>query len=211
MKSMEFLHREGFHFDLLISLYLIKIYMKVLPIISINEIDSESESYKDRKQKKRHFSLSESVSLGDVKKAKLFQDASTLRKYINNQYTEYSICSTDLVTLGKYGVGLELYFLLLKQLTIIFLIISFISIWPMYENYTGNGLGSLFQGQLYSYLSVANQPSADYDTSIDDANKLIKPLENNALNLAIADGIYTLMFLAFILQYLYCLRLKLFC
>ena len=102
--------------------------MKVLPIISINEIDSESESYKDRKQKKRHFSLSESVSLGDVKKAKLFQDASTLRKYINNQYTEYSICSTDLVTLGKYGVGLELYFLLLKQLTIIFLIISFISI-----------------------------------------------------------------------------------
>ena len=173
-------------------------------MITIEDVDgSEPETDRDRDKnvKYRHFSLSQLVSLGDVAKAKEFRNTSTLRKYINNEYKEYPICSTDLKTLGKYGAGLELYFLLIKQLGIVFLIISFISIWPIYENYTGNGLGSIFQGQLYCYLTIANQPSADYDTDLNTANTLLETLKKNSLNLAIADGIYTLIFLAFILQY----------
>ena len=151
----------------------------------------------------RHFSLSDSVTLADLTKAKAFRDSSTMRMHHHNAYLPYPICGTDLKTLGRYGVGLELYFLLAKQLTIVFLIISAISAWPLYQNYTGYGSGSLFQGQLYSYLTVANQASAEYATDLAAATALVKPLQTRALNLALADGVYTLIFVGFILQYTY--------
>jgi hypothetical protein len=181
--------------------------MKPLPIINIFDSSSaETQRPSEQKPSKRHMSLSELVSLADLSKAQEFRNDSGLR-IINrdNQSSKYSICSTDLKTLGRYGEGLELYFLLLKQLSVLFLIISFISAWPIYENYKAGGLGSVFQGQLYTYFSVANQLSFEYQ-SLEKGKKIVTDLHKNSLNLAIADGIYSLMFLAFILQYYYTSR-----
>ena len=71
----------------------------------------------------------------------------------------------------------------------------------MIENYSGSGTGSVFQANLYIYLTVSNQPSAEYVKNMTDADSILVSLKSNQLNLAIADGIYSLMFLAFILQY----------
>lgn len=182
--------------------------MKPLPQINIFDASSaETQRPSDQKPSKRHMSLSELVSLADLEKAFQFRDESGLRMFSKeNKPSNYPICSTDLKTLGRYGEGLELYFLLLKQLSILFLIISFVSAWPIYENYRSGGLGSIYQGQLYSYFSVANQLSFEYEAGQDKAEDVVSQLKKNALNLAIADGIYSLMFLAFIVQYFYISR-----
>lgn len=170
--------------------------------INLNSEDTDQNT--QREKENRHVSLSELVCLADLSKAKNFRKESGLRVYTKNQkFKKYPICSTELKTLGRYGVGLELYFLLLKQLSILFIVISVISAWPMYENYSGRGLGSLYQGQLYTYFSVANQANYEYEKDLKKAKDLIEPLKKSAMNLAIADGLYSLLFLAFILQYIY--------
>lgn len=167
----------------------------------------ETDRIPKRTLKNRHMSLSELVSFADVSKAKKFRKESGVRVYTSDhKLKNYSICSTDLKTLGKYGEGLELYFLLTKQLSILFIFISIISAWPMYENYSGHGLGSLYQGQLYTYFSVANQESFEYSKDLAKAKDLIEPLKKKALSLAIADGLYSLLFLGFILWFIYVSR-----
>jgi hypothetical protein len=177
--------------------------MKNIPVISIQGVETEIDTVLHKDMIKRHFSLSETVSLANLDRAKEFRDTITIKKYLDDEYEDYPICSTDLTTLGKYGIGLELYFLFIKQACLVFLLISFISVWPIIENYTGKGLGSTFQGQLYSYLTVANQESAEYETDATKADSIVSPLQKSLLNLSIADGLYTLIFLAFILQYKY--------
>lgn len=177
--------------------------MKVLPVISVDECGTEREESLKRRKTSRHYSLMDSVRLADLEKAKEFRNSAMLCSHSNGVAKPYSICSTDLKTLGRYGVGLELYFLLVKQLSVVFCIISLVSAWPIYENYIGYGTGSLFQGQYYSYLTIANQANAEYEKDLEKANKLLEPLGKTALNLAIADGIYSLIFIAFILQYTY--------
>ncbi|CAG9311044.1 unnamed protein product [Blepharisma stoltei] len=50
----------------------------------------------------------------------------------------YSIWSTSPENLGKYGVGLELYFRFIKQMAILFFIAACLSIYPAYTNSTGS-------------------------------------------------------------------------
>ena len=46
----------------------------------------------------------------------------------------------DIMTLGRYGIGLQLYFTFLKKFAIGFFIMSLIAAPALYSNYTGAGL-----------------------------------------------------------------------
>ncbi|CAG9323454.1 unnamed protein product [Blepharisma stoltei] len=74
----------------------------------------------------------------------------------------YSVWSTSPESLGKYGVGLELYFLFLKQMIILFCIVAGLSIIPMVINSTGEFIRE-DESQNGSRYSLANSWSYDQD------------------------------------------------
>lgn len=115
-----------------------------------------------------------------------------------------SICSTSSEDMGKFGIGLELYFFLIKQLCILFGILSLISIYPLYSNYIGKGFHSTFQLQRYTYFTLANQEGTDiYETNLQKALKNIGIAESNLDKLWAVDFAGNFIFLIFMLQYAY--------
>ncbi|OMJ80852.1 hypothetical protein SteCoe_18802 [Stentor coeruleus] len=131
----------------------------------------------------------------DIDKAKEFREAHMIRVEVDGELHEASICKTKLSQLGEYGIGLQLYFLSIKQIGIMFLFMSFISIWPMYENYLGNGLPDGVKRQDWDSLTLANQYTYDYTLSETQAENQLHSYKNSKIRLLIADILYSMIFI----------------
>ena len=146
-------------------------------------------------------SIEESVSAASVEKARAYRESRMIRKLSNGKYVQAPICSTRIKELGEYGIGLELYFLMLKQLGLAFLIIGLISVWPMAENYYGQGFSEGQKKQPWDVLTLGNQHSYDPSLSVEDAEYDLTTFGNSKIRLIIADLIYTLIFIFFIVYF----------
>lgn len=143
-------------------------------------------------------SLEENTAPADIDKARAFRESRMIRQEKDGIYIQASVCNTSLKELGAYGIGLELYFLTLKQLGIIFFIISLISAWPMAENYYGGGLSEGDKKQAWDTLTLGNQVNYPLTMSISAAESQVTSLDNSKIRLIIADLLYTLCFAFFI-------------
>lgn len=56
------------------------------------------------------------------------RDSKMLKEEVNKVLKKPTICEMELKTLGNYSIGLELYLLMVKQFSVLFLIISIISV-----------------------------------------------------------------------------------
>lgn len=168
-----------------------------------SESDDDSKSLNSdmpSRTTSNHQKLEEIISLADKEAAILYRNENTIRKLTNGQYEQYSVCSTTTSTLGEYGAGLELYFTFIKQLGYLFLLISLLSIWPIYQNSQGNGLQKGAAKQVWSYWTVANQKEITL-TTLDDAKSDLKDITQNRIVMAIADSLGALCFAIFIIRY----------
>ena len=82
-------------------------------------------------------------------------------------------------------IGFELYFLFLKQTSCCFLVVSLVSLWPIIENSTGEGIQPGMKH--FNVLSVANQ------SGVSDSSKQTR--------LLVADFLCTLVFMLFGVYY----------
>ena len=71
-----------------------------------------------------------------------YKEENSLRKKIgvsNDNYKQYEICVEN-HELGKYGIGIQLYFSFLKKCSFVFLIMFLASTPAIYSNLTGNSV-----------------------------------------------------------------------
>ena len=71
----------------------------------------------------------------DLDKAIRFKRENSL---CNPDSMPFPVCSTTPKNIGSYSIGLELYFLFLKQMMLLFFLVSLISACPIYVNYQGD-------------------------------------------------------------------------
>ena len=173
----------------------------------ISERKTESLEFQNQQRRSSLFSkltdIEAVAEIADLSRAVEFREKTSLRQENDDgTYSKYPICSTSLESLRKYGMGLQLYFLFLKQLGLLFFVISLLSVWPMIENYNGKGFGSTFQNQRFIYFSLANQEGVDkYETDLEKAENMIETTEKNLQNTWPLDFIYCIAFLVFVLYY----------
>lgn len=167
---------------------------------SNSDSDSESSSFQQGSIRKKRKTLEEMTTLGDKTKAEAYRNKHMLRKIVDGKYEKYSIIHTSTAELGEYGAGLELYFNFVKQLGYLFSIISLISVWPIYENNSGNGLHHGAAKQWWSYWTVANQKSITLDSLV-LAEDDLSPINQSRIMLSIADFICGLCFIIFLIRY----------
>ena len=72
-----------------------------------------------------------------------------------------SLWHTTIEQIGEYGVGLELYFTFLRDIAILFLIISLISIYPMVSNRSGDYMDAEKDTSFLDFYTMANQSGLD--------------------------------------------------
>ena len=150
------------------------------------------------------FLMIDEVEIADKSSAESFREKTSIKqKNEDGSYSNYPVCSTSQETLGKYGMGLQLYFLFLNMFILNFLIVSFtnksfifilkfkhlgflfflislMSVWPMIENYNGRGLGSAIQTQRFLYFSLANQNGIDNnETDLQKAKIMLNVIKEN--------------------------------
>lgn len=138
--------------------------------------------------------LNAAAKPADLKKAQKYRNETCLRKFDGGTYSHYSVCGMALKGLGEYGVGLELYFKLVKYLGFIFFIISCISIYPIYTNSEGSGLTAGDTRQRWDTWAVSNTDQVLYETEFNDNEKTLA-------GLFISDAIYTGIFIVFIIVF----------
>lgn len=63
-----------------------------------------------------------------------------IRDYKDGQYIKSPIFATPIPHIGEYGLGNELYFHMIKNLSLLFMLISIVSLWPIAENAYGGYL-----------------------------------------------------------------------
>ena len=68
---------------------------------------------------------------------------------------QYEICA-DIDKLGKFGIGIELYFKFLRFYTLVFLLMSCAVAPAIYNNYIGNGLQNLQAQNFLLKATLAN-------------------------------------------------------
>jgi hypothetical protein len=142
-----------------------------------------------------------SVEVATISKAEEYRNKQGIRLFDEKtkSYKNYPICSTPESKFGSYGIGLELYFYFIRQMTFLFLLISLISIYPMHSNYTGHEFGSTNQNERYTYLTLANQAGIDqYETDLGAARSQLSDIKSNLNKLWAIDLISVLVFLLFI-------------
>ncbi|CAG9312667.1 unnamed protein product [Blepharisma stoltei] len=153
--------------------------------------------------------LADTVQFADLEKAKAFRERNTVRDWTDDgRFLEYPILRTSPHVLGEYGVGLELYFTTLKQLAFLFLIIGLISIWPILENSSGDGLETGAKKNSYDTITLANNGGFHYKTittsqteALEDEQDHVDDYEINQSRVAVADFLYTLVFIVFLVYY----------
>jgi hypothetical protein len=172
---------------------------------SDNSDDSENLASSKGKLSKSSSStlrIEEIVTLADLEKAEEYRNENTLRRLVDGKYQLYSVFSTTTSMLGEYGAGLELYFVFIKQMGFLFILISLLSAWPIYQNSQGGGLVRGAAKQEWSYWTVANQKQISLKT-LNDAENDLKLISQNRIVMAIADSIGALCFAFFFVRYFY--------
>ena len=145
------------------------------------------------------------VKVANLTSAQEYRNKTSIRIYDENSktYKNYSICSTPESVFGLYGIGLELYFYFIRQMTILFFLISLISIYPMYFNYTGHEFGSTNQNERYTYLTLANQEGINlYETDLEYARSQLGKIKSNLNKIWAVDLGTAILFLLFICYYI---------
>lgn len=168
-----------------------------------SESDANSSSLASQRASRttsNHVKLEQTITLADKEAAITYRNENTIRKLVNCEYEQYSVYATTTNTLGEYGAGLELYFTFIKQLGYLFLLISLLSIWPIYQNSQGNGLHKGAAKQEWSYWTVANQKRITLNT-LKEAEDELSEINQNRIVMAIADSIGALCFAFFIVRY----------
>lgn len=116
---------------------------------------------------------------GDFKEAKQYREDVLVRD-TDNKY--YNICKISIFQLGKYGVGIHLYFKFLKFFGYAFIVMSLIAI----PCFISNGLGKYYENNrqsVFDLTTLGNQYGYREDTTDSDAEDVY---EDNAL----ARGFY---------------------
>jgi RNA recognition motif-containing protein len=101
---------------------------------------------------------------------------------------------TPIDKFGQHGVGLQLYFELMRALCITFLVISICSILPIYDNFKG---GYLLDGDLryfFDELTLANQDGPRPNDSLEDAEDTVDDTEVQRRRVVYPDIFYTIIF-----------------
>ena len=131
-----------------------------------------------------------------------FRELNSVRDIQGEDLTKPSCFSLSPQDLGKYGVGLELYFTFLKYSMLLFFLISLVSVWPIVMNVKG---GYLMDGETnspFDVLTLANQDGADtYEEDLNSANDYTDSTQKYQLMTLIADVTYTALFLLFLVFY----------
>jgi hypothetical protein len=106
---------------------------------------------------------------------------------------EYDL-KTPIEKFGQHGVGLQLYFELLRALCITFFVIACGSILPIYDNYKG---GWLLDGDVryfFDGLTLANQDGPRPNDSLEDAEDTQDDTDEQRKRVVYADLAYTIIF-----------------
>ena len=171
--------------------------MKHQTEVEVDEISSRNELLQSSSKSTEKFSVDQSQKIDKIQ-ALQYRNSNMIKQKINNDYKSGTIWSLSLEDIGQYSIGFELYFLMLKQLCYLFLIISIISIWPIIENYNGSGLSEDQQDQLWNIFTLANQIRLSNNLSIDEALNEINSNTYPKIRIIIADMLYTTVFIFFI-------------
>ena len=95
-----------------------------------------------------------------------------------------STWSTTIEQIGEYGVGMELYFYFLRDIAILFFIISLISIYPMISNRTGDHLDSEGENSFLDFYTLANQEGLEVGEEVlGDSEDMLDELDKRQLDL----------------------------
>jgi hypothetical protein len=171
------------------------------------EVDSNGRpltSDLSRGQNKKLTTLSAEVQPASIEKAYEFRDRHSIRAVNEDgSYSYMSVCSTSTEELGKFSMGLQLYFAMLKYLAILFLVIGCMSVWPLVENLRGEYFDANDTNQFFDRWSLANQFGSDYYANYaSDAEDDLDEIDDNQLRMTMADLSYTVVFLAFIIFFI---------
>jgi hypothetical protein len=103
-----------------------------------------------------------------------------------------------------HGVGLQLYFVLLKCLICLFFVLSLVSIYVLVNNYTQNGFEDSNGGKILVYFTVANLNGFSKNNSSSEAtpDQQLEKINQNLRLLYISDVICCIIFVVFIIWYL---------
>ena len=127
----------------------------------------------------------------DIQNAWKYRYSTCLMKKVQGVYQKYPLWGTSLEEIGQYGSGLELYLKLVKSLCFCFFIISGISIYPIYINSEGDGLSAGDIRQRWDAWAVSNTDKVYSNSDQDDNETLL-------FRIFVADAIYTVLFILFI-------------
>lgn len=147
-------------------------------------------------------SISESSKPATLEEAINFRNKNMIKQWTDDIIKDYPIISTPLDTLGEYGVGIELHFVFLKQLGILFFIISIISVMPIYLNSQGGYYEDRGERYFFDRWSIGNQEGLDSDeNSLKEAEDFTDTIDRNHLMILLPDIVYTFIFIIFLIWY----------
>lgn len=150
----------------------------------------------------RSNTLSNSVTKGDKYKAQYFRNENMIRDAREDSYKDYSVLTTPISTLGNYGIGLELYFYLLKYLAVLFFVIGSISIWPILVNIDGDYLTTGDKKNFWDEWSIGNVKGYDpYGDDLDEADDMLDDIDKSYIQIYSADILYCFLFLVFLMWF----------
>lgn len=131
-----------------------------------------------------------------VDRAKQFRDENSISSAATSALYCLNISSQQL---GGYGVGVQLYFSFLKAATILFFVISLISLGPLYTNYKGHWLRDGQTKSPFDVLTLANQAGPDiYEKDLSIAEEYVDSTKENQLKILMFDLFYSFAFLVFL-------------
>ena len=111
----------------------------------------------------------------------------------------FKICDSTPVDLGTGGIGIEMYFVYLKQMVILFGVMSVISLPVVVINYLGGYLNSVDKTSPFEASTIANQKGIPPGiTNKEDAQSAIEEHKAYMYTTVITDFIYCVVYLAFI-------------
>lgn len=150
----------------------------------------------------RRYTICETAKAASLQEAIEYRNKNMIKEWLDDNILEYPIISTPLSTLGEFGVGIELYFVLLKHLGILFFIISIISAMPIYLNSQG---GYYDEGDIKYFFdewTIGNQEGLkSTETDMQEAEDLKDTIDMNHLMIILPDIAYTTIFIIFLIVY----------
>lgn len=143
------------------------------------------------------------AEIANLVQAKLYREQTSIRYSSENEdFLPYPLCSTSLKILGKYGIGLQLYFTFIKQAAILFFFLSLLALYPSLNNYFAKKTEKDYIYQTLTYFTLANHEKVSrFETDINKANDINSKSEDYLEKYWILDFIMNLIFIGFAFVY----------